>query len=153
MFWVSCHDFKIYTFENICTSLCLLSLTDTCTPKLLHTRKRSYNPSPCHNVPRERSTICTIKWCKLCRENAMTPYSCSIQRKTTAWINFIWTMSQYFFFVRKHNEEHAVTVNDALWSLGLRSGLRWFDCRLFRRLELGQVQTKFSLHASKGCGS
>lgn len=44
-------------------------------------------------------------------------------------------------------------MSDALRSLKLHFGLHSFDCLLSRRLELGQVQTKLSLHASKGCSS
>lgn len=42
---------------------------------------------------------------------------------------------------------------DALQGLSPRYGLCWFYCRLSRRLELWQVQTKFILHTSKGCSS
>lgn len=44
-------------------------------------------------------------------------------------------------------------MSDGLRSLQLSFGLRWFDCHLSGRLELGQVQPELSLHASKGCSS
>lgn len=45
----------------------------------------------------------------------------------------------------------AGTVSGALRCL--RCALGCFDCHISRRLKLGQMQTKLSLHAGEGCGS
>lgn len=49
-------------------------------------------------------------------------------------------------------ETLAGTVSGASRCLRLRCGLGCFDCHISRRLKLGQMQTKFPLHASEGCG-
>lgn len=93
--------------------------------------------------------------CKLCKGEALKPFSCSIRNKTLALC--AWSVSVKPFQRRRDDrrsaQPHGAPVSGPLRGLRLRSGLGCFDCHVSRRLKLGQMQTELILHASEGCGS
>lgn len=112
------------------------------TKAITHQTQSGNNHLLSHNVPLWRSTVCTVKVCKLCKTIIIIK-SHNQAIKVEQPVEYIKLKCDW-----KNMQPSWSTPS---WHLSFSFRIGWSAARLSIGLELGQVQTKLPLHASKGC--